>query len=230
MSELLKLYGIGEKTAQQIEQQFGLQNKSEAQIRSILLKPDNFNKLPVLIKADLMHKPHKRVPRDAIFQVELELERYLAGIKFNIAGSYRRGRQFSRDIDLLISQGNYKSAETLWSRITKLLNRSKKIKLLKPYQTGSARYTLVIKLNNWRIKTDVFITQPDEYIFALLYATGSGAFNMIMRAQAKRKGYLLNQKGLYNRQTGRPIQITTEKDIFRKLNMRYRTPAERDIK
>uniref|UniRef100_A0A7V5XH00 DNA polymerase beta thumb domain-containing protein n=1 Tax=Thermodesulfobacterium geofontis TaxID=1295609 RepID=A0A7V5XH00_9BACT len=65
---------------------------------------------------------------------------------------------------------------------------------------------------------------PEEYknsweSFAL-YLIGSGKFNVWLRGIAKRKNFLLNQYGLFNRDTGELI-ITKEKEIFEILGVRF---------
>ena len=48
-----------------------------------------------------------------------------------------------------------------------------------------------------------------------------------MRAQAKRLGYLLNQKGLYYKDTGKQVPIKNEKELFKLLKIKWREPHER---
>jgi DNA polymerase/3'-5' exonuclease PolX len=67
-------------------------------------------------------------------------------------------------------------------------------------------------------------------MFMLLYATGSGRFNIRMRATAKRLGYLLNQRGLYKKVSStvlRRIPVVSERALFKKLGMKYLAPNER---
>lgn len=71
---------------------------------------------------------------------------------------------------------------------------------------------------------------PDEYqnsweTFAL-YLTGSGAFNIWMRSIARAKGYLLNQYGLYEKESNKLVS-TTEKEIFELLGIDFIDPEIR---
>jgi DNA polymerase (family 10) len=63
---------------------------------------------------------------------------------------------------------------------------------------------------------------------ALLYATGSGEFNMYMRGVAKAKGLLLNRSGLWNRDKSKLVASSTEEAIFEALRLNFIEPEFRD--
>ena len=79
---------------------------------------------------------------------------------------------------------------------------------------------------NTNYKVDIFRTEKKYKNAMLLYATGSKVFNIKMRTIAKKKGYTLNQKGLYK--NGKLIPIKSEKGFFKKLDMDYLEPEERN--
>ena len=78
-------------------------------------------------------------------------------------------------------------------------------------------------------KWDFFRTSPKNKWAMLLYSTGSQAHNIIMRSKAKRKGFSLNQKGLYDRKTKKLLSenAKSEKFFFDKLDMVYKNPNMR---
>lgn len=82
------------------------------------------------------------------------------------------------------------------------------------------------------IAIDIFYASNSEWPFALLHYTGNSIFNIQMRKHAKSKGYKLNQYGIFNANTGRRVRgvnnIKTEKDIFKLLELPYKTPINRD--
>jgi hypothetical protein len=69
---------------------------------------------------------------------------------------------------------------------------------------------------------------PESKGAMLLHITGSGDFNMGLRSWVKARGYLLNQYGLYNAETGEQYPSTTEKGIFQQLGLVYVEPAFRN--
>jgi len=248
---LLRLYGVGPNLAKKIYQAL-LKEKliqksatyTEDEIRQKLLKSKIINSLPTITITDLKDKPDKIIPRPVIDVINAELKKHLKEFKFEIAGSYRRQTKTSRDIDIVLIRGRYKSANSINNTLTNAINKSKIIQMRKPYAIGggkiatlfdvkltNARATTYKIKNNWRPKVDIFITSAAEYAPMLLYATGSGQLNIIMRGRAKKQGMLLNQKGLY-KITGdklTKIPTKTEKDIFEKINMKYREPKSRSI-
>lgn len=79
---------------------------------------------------------------------------------------------------------------------------------------------------------DLFVTIGDELPFALYHYTGSRRYNIRTRAYAKRKGYTLNQYGIWTRTTGKKVPgtsgIKSEKDIAEFLGVSYREPTDRE--
>ena len=71
-------------------------------------------------------------------------------------------------------------------------------------------------------------TTYEEYPFAILYFTGSQAFNTAMRQHALEQGYTMNEHRLENTTTKESVtNIQSEKDIFKFLNLEYVEPKDR---
>jgi len=263
--ELQKLYGIGPVLAADIHAKLiGRQYISAKhrydyeELRKILKQSTIFPELPISTRVDLQCNPLKEIPRAFIDIIDEELYRYIKEVKFDIAGSYRRNKPMSRDIDMVLVKKNIQAAgadhDSLDYLIAIINKRSKRIHICRTFARGSGKANMLFEIyipkhlqhllelipnrfitnskygKRVRVKVDIFLAEPHEYIFALLFATGSGAFNVRMRAVAKRKGYLLNQKGIYRRTksgTLNKISISHEKQVFKLLGMKYRSPEER---
>lgn len=82
------------------------------------------------------------------------------------------------------------------------------------------------------VRVDLFVAIGEALPFALYHHTGSKNYNIRTRALAKRKGWLLNQYGLFDRKTGKRLPGTsdfrTEKDITDFLGVTYRGPTDRE--
>lgn len=89
-------------------------------------------------------------------------------------------------------------------------------------------------------RIDVRFVPYNSYGSALLYFTGSKNFNTAMRRKALKMGYTLSEYGLFKLirdengkiikgQKGEQLPTPTEEDVFRILEMEYKTPQERDI-
>lgn len=77
------------------------------------------------------------------------------------------------------------------------------------------------------IPVDVYYTSEESWGAFQMFLTGSAAYNIMMRAKAKAKGFKLSQYGLYNRETGELVASKTEQEIYKALNLEYKPPMER---
>lgn len=258
---LLEIPGIGPETVSRyisLLREHGADVSSDSttikQLRGALVRlPDEVfkSKLPVLTQADLLFQPLRRIPRSLIDFVDCEFKRCNKGIRFDIAGSYRRGKPVSGDLDIVVSARG-KNKRTTWESFTKNINTcSRKVRIMPAIAGHEDKITVLFRVclnattrrevlnclepyhirskiereGSVFIKADVFLTRPREYVFALLFVTGSGKFNVRMRRQAKLRGYKLNQYGLFR--NGKQVDIKNERELFALLGMRYRKPVER---
>jgi DNA polymerase/3'-5' exonuclease PolX len=177
--------------------------------------------LPIATKEDLTYNPIRKIPREIIANIELKIIKITKRIRF--AGSYLRGKQTSSDVDLVMI-GDANMLATIRAKFNQ--EYMPKYKMLEPYSAGNSKASFLIKVNKQYIKADIFFATKQTFIYAYLYATGSGNFNKIMRHHAKRQGYLLNQYGLYkdNKQVA---DIHKEADIFKVLHIKYLEPKDR---
>lgn len=80
-------------------------------------------------------------------------------------------------------------------------------------------------------RIDILLADPSYYYFALLYFTGSYAFNIYMRRIALQKGLSLSEYGFKNNTTKLLINtedvIHSEEDIFKYLDISYVQPNKR---
>lgn len=198
------------------------------QLSELLKDPAVVDKLTDATKADLIYNPTRQIPNKIIKEIDDLLHKQLKGFKFDIAGSYRRNKPISRDIDIIVSSPSSKTTAQHWEIF--LSKVPAQIQFMPPYAQGDDKVSTILKYKNYTCKVDVFFTDPKEYMYMLLYATGSGQFNIRMRSVAKRKGYLLNQRGLYKKISPNILQkvpIRNEKHLFEVLKIKWLEPEER---
>jgi DNA polymerase (family 10) len=183
--------------------------------------------LPDAAQLWLKHNPLTKIPRayaDKICAL-LCIDKNGAHDRLVICGSYRRQKEILGDIDILTTMD-----------LKKVLDSIKKHGDVAIISQGEERVELLLNCARWPglmqphwIKVDIFHAAPGEWIPYLLYLTGSKRFNMIMRRNAKDKGYLLNQRGLFKKD--KKVKISTEADMLEILgmNMKYLDPKLRDI-
>ncbi len=82
--------------------------------------------------------------------------------------------------------------------------------------------------NNPVRRIDIRFISHESLPTAMLYFTGPYELNTIMRNAAKKRKLILNEYGLYKKDTGEEIKIKSESDVFLKLGMKYLEPSERE--
>lgn len=247
ISELEEIVGVGRANAL-IFYENGIKNVEE------LKKAIKENKIKVNDKVLLGLKYHKvyqqDIPRSEIDEYyklikhtvnkinkKLELPENKQYV-FEICGSYRRGKLVSGDIDVLISKKGTKidedKGEKHLERFVKKFKSQMKHNNNKPLllddmtdKNIKTKYMGFSKLKNNPVRRiDIRFINYNSYYYALLYFTGSGEHNKIMRNVAKKMGYKLSEYGLFDKD-GNTLKARSERDIFKHLNMEYLTPKMR---
>jgi DNA ligase (NAD+) len=181
----------------------------------------------------------EKIPREEIEEYKITLQKLFNEAsdnnnednKFEIVGSYRRGKLQSGDIDIIIT--SKVDDKTGFNKFLDLLNEQGIIKVF--LSKGEKKSMVISKLNNESTarRLDFLYAPPDEYAFAILYFTGSKDFNTSMRQVALKNGLTLNEHGFHtmkNKIKGDKItspKFNTETDIFNHLNMEFKEPHER---
>lgn len=244
---LTSFYGIGPVLARKLIKEFKDlklyvpgKEYTEKEVRELLLMPHIYTDLPDMTKVDLREEPVRSMPHEKIALLDEQLHKYVHDIHFIIAGSYIRGKPMSGDIDMILvvpdarGQVSAEAAHRAFIEFQRMANRSEAIHIDDPFSSGAGKITTLVNIQSKKIKADIFLTAPNEYIFALTYAIGSGRYNLRTRAQAKRKGFLLNQHGLFRKSKDKSgkeklvrVPIKNERELFEKLGMTYREPKDR---
>ena len=169
----------------------------------------------------------KRIPRREMNKHHEYLEKCL-NVDFVIAGSYRREQESSGDIDVLITGDENKLKE-----VVNRLSLSGYLMKDGIFACGDVKCMAMCKLPRHQTarRIDILFTPRNEYAFAQLYFTGNDTFNIEMRSFAAKKGYILNEKGLFDKTTGKNVthEFNNERDIFDFLEYQYVVPASRNL-
>ena len=222
IEDFLHIWGVGIVKATQ------LWDKGFRSIEDIMKNPSTLNRQQLIglkYYADLK----QTIPRMNITVIQVVI-RFILDKEFGkntydivIAGSYRRGKKISNDVDILITSSifNLKNIVDIlqkWNIITDVLSMQKeKFMGVAHCPNGTDPY----------FRLDIEFLPRNEFAFGLLYFTGSKDFNKDMRWHAKKSGYILNQHGLKNVNTNVWSIADTEEDIFEILNLEYVKPKDR---
>lgn len=236
---LSKIYGIGPGKCKSLYEEHNITTIDELKKR-LTEFPKLLNskqKIGLLYYEDL----EQRIPRkeiDEFCELLDDICKNESHIIYSINGSYRRGLETSGDIDILLcSKTNIKCK-------TYIVDQLKKSKILiEVLADGEKKLMGIARLNNNSIarRIDIIETTINEYPFAQLYFTGSGAFNVSMRQKAISLGYSLNEYGIIDLKNGsfvssdviydklKKYTFTSEIDIFNFLDLTYVNPSDRIV-
>lgn len=220
INEFRSYYGIGPATA------FKLYNKGLRTIEDVWKYDQEHHELTDAQKTGIIWHQHLllRIPRDEMNLIRNKISSILDkyGIKWQIAGSYRRQEPSSGDVDVLVeSQPTFNMAG--------LISLMKDI-LPATLAQGETKFMGIIRIDNNHNghRIDIRLINPESYPFALMYFTGSQRFNILMRQRAIDLGLTLNEYGLFkSNQLENTIIVKSEEDIFQILLVRYLDPSER---
>ena len=142
-------------------------------------------------------------------------------IRCDIAGSLRRGKEVSGDIDFLVSAKD--SADIMEAFTTR-------VGILSVLAAGDTKASVLLEGG---IQADLRVVDDSEYASALAYFTGSKEHNIVMRSRAIERGLRLNEYGLFKskEETRDPklrLDCKTEEDIFAALDLAYVPPELRE--
>lgn len=208
---------------------------TRAQLRAII------DELPRAAQAHVRYDIERSVPAATAADIAAEL---MARLVFRpptarrrrrfptvAVGSVRRLERRTKDIDILVvapADAGVLASATLRGR--------SKLSIAETYAAGGRRRSVVVRraVRGKRARyyaVDLFLATPEEKPFALFHHTGGRAYNIRMRARAKRRGYRLNQYGIFDRAEGARVtgarRIKTERDLARFLGVSYREPEAR---
>ena len=150
-----------------------------------------------------------------IKKLEKELKSFCDRVM--VCGSYRRGKEDPGDLDVIVMLKDrndlFRWAEKKAEKITK------------------AGYNLMqIYIDGLKVDL-VVVDEESHWAASMLQWTGSWKFNMICRIAAKRKGWILNNRGLFDRETGDLLEDRSEYEILKALGMdeKFIEPSERNF-
>ena len=227
---LADVYGIGPKKAKELvdkgfttidmlRTEEGKKHLSENQLKGLEFYEDILKKIP---RSEI---EEYFLLFNTIFQCIVQPNDEAS---FEIVGSFRRGSLQSGDIDVIVTSKNTDIFKTF---IDKLIENKIIIHVL---SRGMSKCLVITKIpcSNVARRVDFLFTDKKEYPFAILYFTGSKAFNTVMRHYALKKGLTMNEHGLYvmnGKKKGLLVEheFSTEKDIFNYLGLQFKKPDER---
>jgi DNA polymerase (family 10) len=160
-------------------------------------------------------------------------------LKFNgktlpivLVGGLRRKSPLVRDIDLLVIAPKGAEISSILSGYT-IEGKGAAMKVADGV-SGPRRTSFTVTRSGAKFKIDLFLARREDKPFALFHHTGGAAYNTRIRAHAKKKGWKLNQYGIFYRDKAQRVpgsrNIKTEKELAAFLGVTYHAPKDRNDK
>ena len=206
MDQLLAIPGVGPKTALFLYKELNIRSLSdlETSIKNHEIMKIKGEKLEKNLGRglEILKTKKERILLSEAFEIVKELSGIIKN--FEVAGSFRRRKETIGDLDIIL---------------TKIDEAS-----LKDFQIlakGEKKITAIYK----NIHIDFRIVKNEEMGSSLQYFTGNKEHNIRLRRIAQKKGYKLNEYGLFDEHNR--ININ-EKDIYEILGMEWIPPELRE--
>lgn len=198
-----------------------------------------------------------RIPHDEVAQHESILQtavRDCLGSQYitTVCGSYRRKLQDSGDVDALLAINPNSPIKGSSSKSNQAIKQLEKFLTeqgywLRTLAIGSTKSMGICRLDKAKFarRVDIRMVSSESFPSALLYFTGSKAFNVRMRQHAAGRGFTLNEYGLFHlpsdahsssprkksssklSETYRVKGIFSEEDIFQAIGLPFLKPEDR---
>jgi DNA polymerase/3'-5' exonuclease PolX len=151
-----------------------------------------------------------------------------------VVGSLRRREVRPRDVDILVvlapAQADRLGA-ALQAAALAPPGPGDRARLVGAGPAGPRRRALDLAVCGARYRVDLFLATAAEAPYALYHYTGPWEYNVRVRALAKKKGWRLNQYGLFYAGGARRVRgaaaLRTERDLEAFLGVTHRPPARR---
>jgi DNA polymerase (family X) len=137
-------------------------------------------------------------------------------VRCSLGGSLRRGKETTKDIDLLASS---KKPETVMEMFVNLPG------VMRVNNHGPTKSSVVLEGG---VPCDLRVVSDKEYPYALHHFTGSKEHNVAMRQRAIAQKKKLSEWGLFREPGDKLIACRTEEEIFQDLGLQYIPPELRE--
>jgi DNA polymerase (family 10) len=176
----------------------------------------NENRVPLLTALGIAYTVASRIRTASGMGDNLHLQ---------ICGSIARKRPDCGDIDLATTESDFPKIEKIL--MYSLEYESDPICDKLEFTKGTKKNPSKLH-HGWKngMKVEFYVGKDNAFGGICLFANGSGMFNVMMRAAAKKKGYKLSQYGLFFQD--KLIACETEESIFEALCVSFLKPEQRE--
>ena len=226
--ELGKIPGLGPKTLLRLRSELGVRNLEDLRAALEGKKVREVRGLGEKMEEKLLHAldrqgaagKDKRRPIAEAMPIARELVAALEALpaveRAQYCGSLRRLRETVADVDIVAASREPAAVREAF------------VKMPTVREVIGSGDTKTSVLTSTGLQVDLRIVEPPQFGAACQYFTGSKAHNIKLRQRALARGWLLNEYGLSDAQTGGVIARESEEAIYRALGLPLIAPPLRE--
>ncbi|MDW3863769.1 DNA polymerase/3'-5' exonuclease PolX [Staphylococcus saprophyticus] len=225
---LLKIQGLGSKKIAKLYKELNIDSKEALQVaceQGKVSELSGFAKKTeqnILEAVKALGAKKEKYPIDQIRGLNSEINGYLATVKdidkYEVAGSYRRYKEMSKDLDYIISTDHPTSVQ---QSLLKMPN------IVKQVAVGQTKVSLELAYDDETIGVDFRLIEPAAFYHTLQHFTGSKDHNIRIRQLAKEQDEKVSEYGI-EQNNGEIIQYQSEKEIYEHFGVNWIEPALRE--
>ena len=222
--EMMHIMGMGPKKAWRLHKELKIKNVEDLKKAAKAGKIRKLSGFGAKSEEDILRgigtyeRGQERMLLGKAWQLSEEIIGRLKNLKeikaIEPSGSLRRWKETVGDIDVLVISSN---PAKVMNTFTTMPNVERVL------AKGSTKSSVLLKE---RIQADLRVLEPKSFGAALQYFTGGKEHNIALRNIAIKKGYKLNEYGLFKGKTH--IAGRTEKEIYQKLGLKWMPPELRE--
>lgn len=224
---LLKIPGLGSKKIHKLYKELGITNKEElarACENKEVSALSGFGKKTeenILAGVKALSARKERYPINLLIKLNQEIEEYLETIdaleQYHVAGSFRRVKEMSKDLDYIMSTDD---PETVQQALLKVPHKVKDVAV------GLTKVSVEVEFEDETIEIDFRIVEPSAYYHTLQHFTGSKDHNIRIRQLAKARGEKVSEYGI-EQPDGSLLQLDSEAAIYEHFGSEWIAPPMR---
>ncbi|WP_426428879.1 DNA polymerase/3'-5' exonuclease PolX [Staphylococcus equorum] len=225
---LLKIQGLGSKKIAKLYKELNIDGKEslqkacEAGEVSELSGFAKKTEQNILEAVKALGAKKDKYPIDQMRGLNIEINEHLSSIEgieqYEVAGSYRRFKEMSKDLDYIISTNEPTKVQQA------LLDMPNKVKEV---AVGQTKVSLEVAYDDETIGVDFRLIEPSAFYHTLQHFTGSKDHNIRIRQLAKEKDEKVSEYGI-EQANGELLQYQSEKEIYNHFGVKWIDPAMRE--
>ena len=222
--ELMQIPNLGPKKIKVLYDELGISNIGELEYackenRLIRLAGFGEKTQEKVLKGIEFFKRHKGefLFGDIYLEAEMikkSISAIIAPEWVDVCGSIRRRKEIVRDMDILVAAESHEKVTSFFVFIPE----AEEVLV-----TGDTKTSVRMKSG---IEADLRVVSEKEFPYALMYFTGSKEHNVRLRGIAKKKGWKLNEYGLFDGEN--LVQCKSEEEIYHALGLPFIHPELRE--